>query len=78
MAEMKQQKNVKAGKPHKATKCDAAPHKAINWNSPTFWPMIEMAARQQVGKPNISKLVDQLQQQDQRFNYLSHRRIGES
>lgn len=39
--------------------------------------MIEMAARQQVGKPNLSKLVDQLQQQDSRFNHLSHQRLSE-
>jgi len=39
--------------------------------------MIEMAARQQVGKPNISKLLSQLQQQDPRFKHLSHQRVGE-
>ena len=42
-----------------------------------FWPMIDMAARQQVGKPNLTKLVAQLQQQDPHFQYLSHRQIGE-
>ena len=77
IAEMKRQENVKAGKPHKSAKRDIAPHTTINWKSPLFWPIIDMAARQQVGKPNDSKLVNQLQQQDKRFNFLSHRRIGE-
>ena len=77
MTEMKRQESAKAGKPYKMTRRDIAPHATINWRSPTFWPMIEMAARQQVGKPNLSKLVDQLQQQDKRFNHLSHRRISE-
>jgi len=42
-----------------------------------YWPLIEMAAWKQVGKPNTTKLVDQLQQQDPHFKYLSHQRIGE-
>lgn len=74
---MKRQEKTKAGKPYKPSKHDEAPHKTINWKSPTYWPMIEMAVQKQIGKPNLSKLVDQLRQQDQRFNYLSHRRIGE-
>ena len=41
-----------------------------------FWPMIERAAQQQIGKPNHSKLIKQLQQQDPRFEHLSHQRIG--
>ena len=61
MAEMKRQTKVKAGKPYKPSKCDVAPPKAINWKSPTYWPMIEMAAQQQIGKPNLSRLVEQLQ-----------------
>jgi len=39
--------------------------------------MIEMAAWQQIGKPNLSKLVEQLQQQDSRFKYLTHQWISE-
>lgn len=42
-----------------------------------FWPMIERAAQQQIGKPNHSKLIKQLRQQDPRFEHLSHQRIGE-
>jgi hypothetical protein len=57
---MKQQEQVKAGKPYKPSKCDEAPHKTINWKSPTYWPVIEMAAQKQVGKPNLTKLVNQL------------------
>ena len=77
VAEIKRQEGMKTGKPYKATKQDTAPHTTINWKSPIFWPVIERAARQQVGKPNLSKLVNQLRQQDERFNYLSHRRISE-
>jgi uncharacterized Fe-S cluster-containing MiaB family protein len=77
MAEMKRRESLKAKKPHKATKLSEASHKTINWRSPTFWPIIEMVARQQVGKPNLTRLVDQLQQCDSRFTYLSHQRISE-
>ena len=42
-----------------------------------FWPMIERVAQQQIGKPNHSKLIKQLQQQDPHFEHLSHQRIGE-
>ena len=42
-----------------------------------FWPIIDMAAKQQVGKPNLTKLVEQLRQQDPHFQLLSHRRISE-
>ena len=34
--------------------------------------MIEMAVQKQIGKPNLSKHVEQLQQQDEQFKYLSH------
>ena len=64
MAEVKRRENVKAGKLHKPSKHNEAPYKTINWKSPTYWPTIEMAAWQQIGKPNLSKLVDQLRQQD--------------
>ena len=74
---MKRQEKEKAGKPHTPSKRDTAPHKTINWKSPTFWPAIEAAARQQIGKPNHSKLVANLQDKDPRFAFLSHRRIGE-
>jgi hypothetical protein len=40
-------------------------------------PMIDMAAQQKIGKPNHSKLISQLQQQDSCFKHLSYRRIGE-
>src|ERR1700679_2791674 len=76
VAEMNRQESVKAGKAYKPSKRDEAPHKTINWRSPTFWPIIEMAARQQVGKPNHTKLVEQLRLYDPRFIHLSHQRIG--
>ena len=77
ITEMKRQQKEKADKVYTPSKRDLAPHQTINWKSPTYWPLIEMAAQNQVGKPNITKLVNQLQQQDPRFKYLSHRRIGE-
>lgn len=77
MAEMKRQEKAKAGKKYTPSKRDAAPHKTINWKSPVFWPTIDMVARRQVGKPNLSKIVSELQQLDPRFMHLSHRRIGE-
>jgi hypothetical protein len=43
IAEMKQQEGVEIGKPYKSTKHDTALHTTINWKSPTFWPVIEMA-----------------------------------
>ena len=39
--------------------------------------MIDMAARQQIGRPNLSKLVEHLQQLDSRFRLLSRQRISE-
>ena len=74
---MKKEEREKAGKKYTLSKHDAAPHKAVNWKSPTFWPMIDMVAQQQAGKPDHSELINQLQQQDPCFEYLSHRQIGE-
>jgi len=74
---MKKGEQEKTGKKYTPSKRDAASHQAINWKSPMFWPMIDMAARQQVGKPNHSAFVTQLQKQDPRFQHLSYRRIGE-
>ena len=77
VAVMKKQKREKAGKNYTPSKRDTASNTTINWKSPMFWPMIDMAARQQVGKANLSKLVERLQQQDPRFKHLTHRRISE-
>jgi len=77
IAEMKRQKKEKTGKVYTPSKRDAAPHTTINWKSPTFWPMIDMAARQQIGKPNLTKLIADLRQRDPRFNHLSHQWISE-
>jgi hypothetical protein len=77
VAEMKRQKQEKAGKDYQPSKRDIAAHSTINWKSPTFWSMIQTAADEQRGKPNLSKLVDTLRQRDSRFGLLSHRRVGE-
>jgi len=44
IVEMKKRKQEKTGKKYTPSKHDAAPHQAINWKSPMFWPMIDMAA----------------------------------
>lgn len=77
MAEAKHQESLRAGKTHKPTKRDMAPLKTVNWKSPAFWPIIDAAARRQVGKPNITKLVKQLQEKDERFRHLTHQRVSE-
>jgi hypothetical protein len=77
MAEVKQQEEEKAGKISKPTKRESTSHTYINWKSPSLWPLIDQAAKKQVGKPNLSNLIRQLQQQDTRFKYLNHQRIGE-
>jgi hypothetical protein len=77
VAEMKWQKQEKAGKDYQPSKRDIAAHSTINWKSPTFWSMIETAADEQGGKPNLSKLVVTLEQRDPRFGLLSHRQVGE-
>jgi hypothetical protein len=77
MAEVKRQKATKAGKVYKPSKQESASPTHVNWKSPAFWPLIDQAAKQQVGKPNHSELVKRLTQQDPRFTHLSHRRIGE-
>jgi hypothetical protein len=74
---MKRREKTKAGKVYTPTKQESAPHTYINWKSPTFWPLIDQAARRQIGKPNLSDLVKQLQQLDDRFIHLTHRRISE-
>ena len=77
MAEVKQRKTTKAGKVYKPTKLESTPPTYINWKSPAFWPLIDQAAKQQVGKPNHSELIKRLQQQDSHFTHLSHQHIGE-
>jgi hypothetical protein len=74
---MKCQEHKKVGKVYKPTKRDTAPEKTVNWLSPVYWPTIEAAARQWVGKPNLTKLVAQLQRQDPRFSHLSHQRLSD-
>ena len=74
---MKRREKEKAGKPHTPSKRDTAPNKTINWKSPTFWPVIEATAREQVGKANNLKLVETLRDKDRRFQRLGHQRIGE-
>ena len=77
MAELKKQEATKVGNIYKPTKQESTPPKYINWRSPAFWPLIDQAAKQQVGKPNHTELIKRLQQQDSCFTHLSHRRIGE-
>jgi len=77
MAEVKRQERVKAGKVYKPTKKESTPYTHINWKPPAFWPLIDQAARQYIGKPNLTELIKQLWQQDDRSNHLKHQRISE-
>ena len=74
---LKEQEAKKVGESYKPTKVESMPPTYINWKSPAFWPLIDWAAKQQVGKPNHSELIRTLQRLDPRFEHLSHRRIGE-
>ena len=77
LSEAKRRETEDAGKVYAPSKRDAAPLKTINWKCPTYWPMIDAAAREQTGKPNLSKLVERLKGQHPHFNHLDHRRLGE-
>ena len=77
MVEVKQRKKAKAGKLYTPTKRESAPPKNINWKSPAYWSLIDQAAREQVGKPNLSALVRQLRERDKTFEWLSHQRLSE-
>lgn len=77
MAELKKREATKDGNVYKPTKQETTSPTYINWKSPAFWPLIDQAAKQQVGKPNHTELIKGFQQQDSRFIHLSHRRIGE-
>jgi hypothetical protein len=77
LVEMKRREVMKTGKPYKTTKREEASQKTINWKSEVFWPRIDLAARQQMGKPNLTKLVQHMCQLDPKFKYLSHQRISE-
>ena len=77
LSEVKRREKESVGKVYTPSKRDAAALRTINWKSPTYWPMIEAAARQQTGKPNLSKLVKRLQDQHPHFRHLTHRRLSE-
>jgi hypothetical protein len=76
VAELKWQEKEKAGKEYRPSKQDVAPHTMINWKSPVFWPIIERAALEQNGKPNIMDLLKKLKKIDPHFELLSHQQIG--
>jgi len=77
LAGAKQRKNEKEGKVHKLTKKESEPPKNINWKSPTYWPLIDQTAKEQVGKPNISELLRQLRRKDGCFIHLRQQRLSE-
>lgn len=74
---VKEQKMKRDGKVYKPTKKESIPPKTINWHSPALWPLIDQAARQQAGKPNLTELLRQLQQRDGRFTHLKQQRLSE-
>jgi hypothetical protein len=39
--------------------------------------MIDQAAKEQIGRPNLNELIRTLQRRDDRFKYLTHQRISD-
>ena len=52
-------------------------NKNVNWKSPTFWPMINWAAKMQVEKSNLVKIVRTLREWDPQFELLSHQQLSD-
>ena len=67
----------KSGQSYKPSKQDVAESQKINWKSPMFWPMIDQAAREQIGKPNLKEMIWTLQSRDIRFKYLTHQQLSD-
>jgi len=57
-------KTEKTGQPYTSSKCDSMHNQYINWKSPTFWPVIDQVVKEQIGKPNLSEIIQILQGQD--------------
>jgi hypothetical protein len=74
---LKQKEKVQAGQPYNPSKRDSAQVHNINWKSPTFWPMIDIAVMKQLGKPNLSEIIRTLQDRDPRFQYLTHQQLSD-
>jgi hypothetical protein len=74
---LKQREKEHAGEVYKSSKRDSAQSHNINWKSPTFWPMINKAVMEQVGKPNLSQIIRTLRSRDQRFEHLTHQRLSD-
>ena len=73
----KQKEKERAGKLYKQSKWDSAQSHYINWKSPTFWPMIDQAVKEQIGKPNLSEIIRVLRSRDKRFEHLTHQRLSD-
>ena len=58
---LKKKEKEKTGQSYKPSKCDSIQSQNINWKSPIFWPMIDQAAKEQVGKSNLSEIIRTLQ-----------------
>lgn len=39
--------------------------------------MIDQAAKEQIGKPNLTELIRTLQSRDRRFKFLTHQRLSD-
>jgi hypothetical protein len=63
--------------PFNPSKQDSAQIHNINWKSPIFWQMIDRVAGEQVGEPNLTKMVQVLQDQDPQFIHLTHQQISD-
>jgi hypothetical protein len=74
---LKQKEKKKSGQAYKPSKQDERESQNINWKSPVFWPMIDQAAKEQIGRPNLNELIRTLQRRDDQFKYLTHQRISD-
>ncbi|KAF9643805.1 hypothetical protein BDM02DRAFT_3219951 [Thelephora ganbajun] len=77
VSELKKREKEKTGQPYKPSKRNTVESQNINWKSPTFWPMIDQAVREQIGKPNLSGIIHTLQSRDNQFKYLTHQRLSD-
>ena len=71
------EKKEKTSQPYKPSKHDSTQSQNVNWKSPTFWPMIDQAVKEQIRKPNLSEIIWTLQSQDNWFQLLTYQRLSD-
>ena len=74
---LKEKEKKKTGQPQKPSKRDSGQSQNVNWRSPTFWPMIDQVVKEQIGRPNLTEIIQILRSRDSRFKLLSHQRLSD-